>query len=274
MKLTNFKIIISGSTIEAYHYKEKGVRYDFTKPKGKGEPMDKNLSPEDELKRKIEIRKISMQRSRSTLRRLVNANAWKWLKSSGKPYLPVFVTLTFKEDVRDTKISNKIFSKFIKRFNYYITDGNKKGFLKYVVVIEFQDFSRDGVVHYHIVFFNMKKVWKDTIFEIWEQGIVDIKKIGNVDNIGAYISKYMSKHFEDNRLDGKKRYFSSRGLFKPVEICDPEIAYGIIKQIPQKYLVREKEFESQYLGKVKYKQYKLNKNESIFDLIPDLKNIL
>jgi len=184
MKLTNFKIIISGSNIETYRYQEKAVSYDFPRSQKGVSISEQNLSVDEKLEKKLLSRKSSMLRSRSTLRRLVNANAWRWLKQSGLPYLPVFVTLTFADNVRNSKIANKIFSDFIRRFNYYITDGQKKSFLKYVVVIEFQDKNRGGVVHYHVMFFNMKKVWTNTIAEIWGQVLSISRKLTGLIMLG------------------------------------------------------------------------------------------
>ncbi len=209
-----------------------------------------------------------MQRSNSRLRRLVNANAWKWKKPDGDPYPPIFATFTFKEDIKDIKAANALFSHFIKRLNYEIGH-TKKSFLKYVTVIEFQDFSRDGVVHYHTIFFNLPFILKDLLADIWGQGFIHIRAIDHVNNAGAYVSKYMVKHFEDDRLDGFKRYFSSRGLLKAIEILDQSRADSIISLIPIAHLAKQKEFTSKYQGKVEYKQYLLEKTQSIEDIIPD-----
>lgn len=265
MKLTRLRVIASGSTIETYIYRERALAYDF-KNRRKGTRSKIVVTDEESLKRKIESRRRSMQRSSSNLRRLVNSNAGRWLKGNNKPYLSVFTTFTFAEDIRDIKTANSIFSKFIKRLNYYIT-GESKAFLKYVGVTEFQDLNRGGVIHYHVIFFNLKKILKNTLFEIWEQGNIDIKGITHVDNIGAYISKYMSKHFEDNRLDGQKRYFPSRGLLRPIDIRDEKEAHEIIKSLPKGAIKKTKDFSGKYHGKVTYTQYKLNKQETLFDFI-------
>ena len=272
-KLTDTKIIISGSTIESYEYKEKSVLYDFSNGR-RGKPRRKIMVVnEASQQRKIESRQRSMQRASSTLRRLVNSNAWKWNRPDNKAYLPVFATFTFKEDVRDIKTANKIFSHFIKRLNYDVVD-DKQARLKYVTVIEFQDFSRDGVVHYHTIFFNLPLVLKDTLAEIWGQGFVGIRKIDRIDNAGAYVSKYMVKHFEDDRLDGQKRYFSSRGLLKPIIVRDQSTAREILTHIPRKYIAKQKDFVSKQQGKVSYTQHKLDKKQSIFDILPDLDVII
>jgi hypothetical protein len=267
-KITNTKIIISGSTIESYEYKERSVLYDFPSAK-KGRIRRKILVIDEASKqRKIESRRRSMQRANSTLRRLVNANAWKWIRPDGKPYLPVFVTFTFKEEIRDIKTADKIFSNFIKRFNYEITD-SKKAYLKYVTVIEFQDLKRNGVVHYHCIFFNLPFILKDKLTEIWGQGFLDIKKIDYVDNAGAYVCKYMSKHFEDDRLDGQKRYFSSRGLLKPIEIKEQNKAQAILHFIPKTCIAKQKDFVSKYQGAVTYTQFKIDREQSLSDIVPD-----
>ena len=275
MKVTYKTLIISGSTAEAYHYKENPLAYDYKMPSVKRSPI--LVIDKESEQRKIESRKSSMHRSRSILRRLVNANAWKWFKRKDIPYLPIFLTFTFAEDIKDIKIANSKFSKFIKRLNYEIT-GEKKSFLKYVVVTEFQDFSRDGVIHFHAVFFNLKYIWADRISEIWGQGFIKLKAVERVDNVGAYICKYMVKHFEDNRLDGKKRFFSSRELLKPIVIKDEIKATEIINLIPKKYVAHEKDFErkskDKVIGKVTYTQYKLDKKESFFNIVPNLNELL
>lgn len=270
MKQTNQTLIISGSTIENYKYTGSPLLYDFKRPSVERVPII--VTDEESRLRKIESRKSSMNRSRSILRRLINANAWKWIKPSGLSYLPIFLTFTFAENVTDIKIANPIFTKFIKRLNYEIT-GSKESFLKYVVVTEFQE---RGAIHFHTIFFNLKHIWVDTLTEIWGEGFVKLKKIEHVDNVGAYMCKYMGKDFDDDRLDGKKRYFSSRGLIKPTIIKDEEKVSAVVSKIPIEYLKKKREFERKYKGKkigmVEYTQYLLDKKQSLFDIIPDLNN--
>jgi hypothetical protein len=110
--------------------------------------------------------------------------------------------------------------------------------------------------------------------DIWGQGFVHIRAIDQVSNAGAYVSKYLVKHFEDDRLDGLKRYFSSRGLHKPIEILDETKADAVLALIPVPYLAKQKEFTSKYQGKVEYKQYLLGQTQSINDVVPDLDLLL
>lgn len=266
-KFTNTTITISGSTAEAYFYQGKSIVYDFVIPEKYRVKKSKILVVDEESRlRKIESRRKGMQRARSTLRRLISANAWKWKKNDGTLYLPVFVTFTFAKNVEDIKTANRLFSRFIKRLNYYVGH-EKKSFLKYVIVTEFQ---KRGAIHFHTIFFNLEFIWKSKIEELWGQGFAKIKSIESVSNVGAYICKYMSKEFEDERLDSKKRYFTSRKLNKPVVIKNQEDARSIISQIPKEFVVSEKEFDSVHLGKVKYVQYQIDKERSFVDVVPEL----
>lgn len=263
MRLTQFRVVGSGSTIETYEYKDHPLAYDFQIVGNKSRERIKVVDEQSRL-RKIESRKRSLQRTRTNLRRLVNANAWMWKKPRGKYYLPTFATFTFKEEeFKNVKVGYWHFSAFIKRLNEYV-HGERKNILRYVVVPEFQE---RGTVHFHAVFFNLPYVLNDSLEVIWGNGMVKIKAIRHVDNVGAYITKYMSKEFEDDRLDGLKHYSSSRGLIRPTEVRNEITAKRIIERIPKKYLANEKEFESQHQGKVLYRQFKLGKHTSIDDFM-------
>jgi len=259
------KIVASGSVIESYHYLDQTYIFGEARPKKYKEPEQEKeeprvLTPEEQE----ENRARSIYRSRTTLQRLVNANVWRWFKPNGKAFLPIFITLTFAEDVRDITAANGIFSKFIKRLNYEM--GAKESFLKYVVVPEFQDKTRNGVVHYHAVFFNLNHIWKDRLSEVWGQGFVDIKRVRSND-IGRYMSKYISKKFDDARLHGHKRYFPSNGLIKPEVIREQKVAKIIVASIPGKYIKVDKEYESAYFGRVHYTRFQLGKRESVGDAL-------
>jgi hypothetical protein len=190
------------------------------------------------------------------------------LKDDGRPCIPIFLTFTFKDDDRDIVEANYILNKFLKRLNYEII-GEKKGFLKYVGVPEFQDKTRDGVIHYHFVFFNLKFIWADKLAEIWGEGYIKIRKIGRVKSIANYITKYMSKNFEDCRLDGKKKIFSSQGLFKPITYLDQTWANRVYHVLPKKCLVSEREYQSKYDGVVKKQEFILPRNMDIEQTIAE-----
>lgn len=49
-------------------------------------------------------------------------------------------------------------------------------------------------------------------------GFVQVNRIDHVDNVGAYVVKYMLKDTEDPRLMGENAYLHSRGLNEPYEV--------------------------------------------------------
>ena len=274
LKLTNTKLVLTGSTVEAYFYTNKPLVYGFSVPAYHNRARMKIAVVDEESKlRKLESRKRSMRRAGSNIRKLVNTNAWQWNSPVGIPYMPIFATFTFRNDARDIKKANASFSYFILRLNYIISGGYRKYTLKYISIIEFQDLNRDGVIHYHVIFFNLPADKADLLPKVWSHGFVDIKKIDEIDNIGAYVSKHLALHFEDSRLDDHKRYFSSRGLLQPTEVREQHKAHSIIGLIPREYISKTDSFDG-YQGNVKLVRYKLNKNETLFDIIPELNNLI
>lgn len=168
---------------------------------GKGE-IDEEIKEEN--------REKVTYRAKRELRRIVNSNVGQY----GDEFTTKFVTLTFSEHITDLAASNKEFEKFIKRLNYQIFK-SKKANVKYTVVPEF---TKKGRVHYHVIFYNLPYVKFDFLADIWGNGFIKINKIDNCDNVGAYISKYMTK--DNDEIVGKKCYFNSRGLFKSIEIIE------------------------------------------------------
>lgn len=162
-----------------------------------------------------------------------------------------FLTLTFENHITDLYKANYEFKKFIQRFNYEL-----KIKLAYAVVPEFTQQDR---IHYHSILFNMPYIQANILSKIWKNGFIKINKITNVDNVGAYVTKYMTKA-DDEKLQGQKSYFTSRGLSKPVEIIDEEQ----IKEIEQKYaphIAYEGQWQNDYTGQTTYAQYNTKRSK-------------
>jgi hypothetical protein len=240
------KVVMSGHVVEIYEY-ERDIKTgkdnkDGSKSVGRA---GKGANEEDREKN----RQIVLSRAKREVRRLINSNVDVWGEK------PKFFTLTFAENVTDIKWANNEFKKFRQRLSRHIWGCPNN--LKYVAVIEFQ---KRGAVHYHVVAFNMPYVPHADLERIWGHGFVHIRSIDDCDNVGAYVTKYMTKDCDDERLREQKCYFSSRGLAKPVEeIIDKEDLDALrVALSPNKTF--EKEFESEYVGKVSYQQYNLKRN--------------
>ena len=249
------KIVQSGDIIEIYEY-EKGYLkgYELTD----SEKVKNGRLKGEKSNNYEEHRKQVLQRAKKNLRRLINANVGQY----GKEFTAKFLTLTFKDNVKDLDKANYEFEKFIKRLNYHCF-GTKKANLKYTCVVEFQ---KRGAIHYHVIIYNMPYVKANDISNIWGNGFIKINKIDDIDNVGAYVSEYLGqaekgqgKDVADDRLQGKKSYFSSRGLFKPVEITDKKMVEQVAAALPKECLTYSSQFENEHLGNITYKQYNLKK---------------
>lgn len=227
------KLIKSGHVYEVIQY-EKPVIVGETR-------NDSGRSLEASESDKRVTRKKTMSKAKTTLRRLINANIGMW------EHQPKFMTLTFAENVQDIKQANYEFKKFRQRLEY---DLNLK--LKYAVVMEFQ---KRGAIHYHALFFNLPYIDNQKLASIWSHGFVKINVIDNVDNVGAYVTKYMTKESgESDRLLGKKSYFTSRGLYKPEEVVDAKKIEQLEAALSS-HETYKSSFANDYLGNIQYTQY-------------------
>ena len=171
-----------------------------------------------------------------------------------------FLTLTFAKNMTNIEDTNLLFKNFIKRLKYTYNLQN----LKYLAVIEFQ---QRGAVHYHVLL-NIPYIPHNELQDLWGHGFVFINAISHVDNLGAYVLKYMTKDNKDTRLMGKKAYLTSRNLIHEETIVNHDIKdfYKLENKVLSKYKINEikPEYEANYdtelLGNCKYKQYNLKRS--------------
>lgn len=243
------KIVVSNKIVEVYEYDnyfQYGERIKNPNEKGKN-----NIPKPKE--NKLESRQLSNLRSKRNLKRLINSNTGIYQKKNGELFPPVFLTLTFAENITNVQQANKEYTNFLKRLNYRVWKA-KKNKLKYAGVIQFQD---RGAVHYHIVFFNLKFIDKEDIAKIWSHGTIKVNEIKNISDLGSYVCRYMSKDLDDSRLCGKKAYFASRGLEKPIELMEKNAVETMLEYLKNFKSVFEKDYESEFMGKYKYSIYNL-----------------
>lgn len=229
----NKKVVISGNIIEVYQY-ENDVIYGYKDTKKKCSGGRSSVASDED--KEINREKV-LSRARKDLRRIINSNIQKHSK---------FLTLTFEDNVQDLDYANNEFKKFIKRLNYHY--GIK---VHYSVVIEFQ---KRGAIHYHALLYNLvDKLDIGKLQKIWGNGFLKINSIKEVDNVGAYVCKYMTKT-DDDRLLGRKMYFNSRGLCKPNEIKESSLVDALVGSLQENSLTYENKFSNDY-NSINYKQY-------------------
>jgi len=238
---TYLKVIVTGGVVEVYEY-EKLPELPREKREGRNEKEFLEKYGDYEYDNTLTDRQNNMHKARNNFRRLITAN----FNANSR-----FITLTFKDNLKDVKSANNEFKKFIQRLRYkYGKD------FKYANVIQFQ---KRGAVHYHMMS-DLPYIPQKELEKIWRHGFVGINKITHVDNVGAYMIRYMDKDMTDTRLMGEKSYMTSRNLERPVEYVGDE-AQMIIKalELENKKTVYNSSYTTEHLGIALYKQYNLKR---------------
>lgn len=279
----DFKVIKSGKEVEVYDYKDKEILKGYKRRKRKEKKKDKPFSgqmnfrvyqqeqkrvEEEVAKRKIKTR-FSISRTRTNIRRLVNSN----------PDLNQFLTLTFGKSTTELKKANYLFNQAMKRII------RRKDYFEYIAIVEFQKdvdyFGRikpeGGSVHYHLLcnleMPDFKSIaeqykweqWFD--FRFWKNGFVKIKPVTQVDNLGAYFCKYLGKDMFDKRMFGKKKFFTSQSLEKPVELIGYKASLFHERYLSGLEPVYQRTFENEHAGTIDYSAYTLEEDTPvIFDI--------
>lgn len=137
----------------------------------------------------------------------------------------LFLTLTYAENMTDTKRLYSDMDKFMKRLRYKFKNETD---VDYLSVVEPQE---RGAWHIHVLIkFNKLKtifIRNKDLAELWGNGFVKIERIQDVDNIGAYLSAYLAdvelssetyvQGLEENRklvereVNGEKKKFIKGG---------------------------------------------------------------
>ena len=235
------KYVITGDIIEVYKYSK------YIKGNG-GANRTKQKS--EDIENSLKNYANTNQRRRDMVRRLACCNF------NGQ--YDKFFTLTFRDNITDVKEANYLFMKFIQRLKYKFGKN-----IKYLSVIEFQ---QRGAVHYHVLS-NIPYIPQEELQELWGEGFVFINAISHVDNIGAYIVKYMTKDNEDIRIQGLKAYLFSRNLKRPEEIINHNLKEfdKIEDKLLDKYNLNDlkpvyvSNYDTEILGSCEYKQYNLKR---------------
>lgn len=166
-----------------------------------------------------EDNQVSLRRTIKRLRDLINCN---FFGDDNE----LFITLTYRENMTDYKRLYKDFDRFYKRLRYRFKDIE----FCYISVIEPQE---RGAWHLHVL---LKALNKDYLFidndsvisELWGQGFTKTQRLRGVDNVGAYLSSYLTDLIDEKgrkkkgaRLylypSGVNIYRCSRNCRRPVE---------------------------------------------------------
>lgn len=146
-----------------------------------------------------------VRRTLSRMRGLINANFYGDENEK-------LVTITYHENMTDPVRLQRDLDVFVKRMK------RKLGELKYITAVEPQG---RGAWHAHMLVkqltSNSTYLTEEMVQEIWEHGwIVDVQPLRDVDNVGAYLSAYLSNApdkragTELSKLTGSQRQVPKR----------------------------------------------------------------
>jgi len=185
------KIIISGNVIEYLRYL---IPISV-------EPREHEIHKNEETSKGKRLDNLT--RARAEIRRTIWCNQTEYTK---------FVTLTYAETNLDNDSVQYDFKQFIKKLR-------RRGYtLPYLYVTEHQKErgvkeGNEGSLHIHALLFTDTFIPASDIDECWGLGRTEIKAIKDINNLGAYVCKYLTK--EEITAYHKHSYHLSRGLKKP-----------------------------------------------------------
>jgi len=290
MKVGHQKIIKSGNIIELYEYEKPIPEINWrANQKRKISRYFSRLKTEKRKKLNKDDRKFKVPlfanivRQGKSFRRIVSSN----LTGSNAP---VFITLTFVELVSIDKGRKKL-RDFFERLRKDCGEN-----VRYIGVPEYQKRGalhyhflvwglRDDLVFHEVpwvVRLNQKAgvlkrflEWcklKDLnatesrgdrkIQNFWGYGYVDLIPTDGSLKLASYFAKYMQKAMRDEKIGRGKAYNCSRNIMRPVSTSSKAII-AFSKELWDIDLstetpLREKVFDTQWLGKGRYKLFKIN----------------
>lgn len=186
-------------------------------------------------------REDNVRRARTSVKRLVLSN-WP-LAPSHAFQNPCFVTLTYP-DSPYAKITNRLkhiddIQQFFRKLRSSFDTPN----LRYIAVMEL---TKKQNVHWHLIVFGLPKYSHPySVLDLWLQVVPeatinnqDIKRIpwgsGNAKaqakKLSGYLTKYITKAFQDNNLAFNKLYLPSKGLTQPIKKIKPDQVALVLEQ--------------------------------------------
>jgi len=258
------KVRIFGDTAQVYEYeKSLPIRRKSRKANSYTKRDRKNVARSAD----------SFRRAKRAFQCLVRANI-----RGDEP--PTLLTFTMHQKL-PYSASSVIFTRFIKRLRRRAGES-----FRHIAVPEFQE---RGAVHWHVLLWGLpveygcvgyfrfrrgKKVFVETcpperqcerktrrFARVWLRGFTDAIATDGSPKLAGYLSKYMSKSMLDIRLGGKRAYYTSHNVVRPLSFSSGtlprEAAVSLalyhagVKSVDNSPL-QEREFGTEWLGNCNY----------------------
>jgi len=142
--------------------------------------------------------KENVSRSLRNLRDIINTNI-----TDNKKVL--WVTLTYKENMRDHVRLYHDYRKFNQKLKRYLLK-NKLPKYEYITTAEPQG---RGAWHLHVLYIFPSKapfIKNRTLAELWGNGFVSVTSLKGIDNVGVYLTSYLSNFDISDELTDSNRH--------------------------------------------------------------------
>lgn len=129
--------------------------------------------------------KSSVKRTMKNLRDIINTNITDYKKV-------LFITLTYKENMTDSQKLYQDVRKFHQKLKRWLKKNNLPCQFEVISTTECQ---ARGCYHQHNLYIfkcNAPFIPNDTLAKIWGHGFTKTKSLKNVDNIGMYLTAYLT----------------------------------------------------------------------------------
>lgn len=235
------KTIYSGTLLEVYRFEKAPRLASSTGRRRKSSDSTRSSTPGPR-------RWDSVKRLRRNFTRLVQTQ----LAGKGAP---AFLTLTFVSNA-DIEFGLLCFKDFNRRAKKEFGDS-----FSFIAVPEFQ---KRGAIHFHLLVWGIadhyvkKERATRYIQSLWARGFVDIIPTDGSPKLASYLSKYMQKALQDPRLYGRRAYYCSRNVMRPV-LYKTSAVVNYAKEIlgVDIELLTERNYSTQWLGAGNYQVYKV-----------------
>lgn len=120
-------------------------------------------------------------------------NKFKWMVRANEYFVRLFLTLTYADNMRDTKRLYEDFRRFFARLSRAVPDISG-----YLCACEPQ---KRGAWHMHVLLLSRKKslyISNRRVCSLWGRGFTKVQRCRNVRDVGLYLTSYLS-----NIKDGK-----------------------------------------------------------------------
>jgi len=214
------RLVISGSLYEWYEYDI------YPRVSTRSSSITRHAESPDILSERNHLK------TKKSLERLIFCNT----------HLNKFLTLTFRDNVTDVTQANDLFQTFIKRLRRQYSK------FQYIAVPERQ---HRGAIHYHILC-SLPFVPVIQIAKMWSHGFVSIRRVDRTTNLARYVSKYLGKDLFDVSMKGKKKFFCSAELARPMVLYDEDAQQRISSCILNKIFQKD---ISIFTGTMRYIRY-------------------